>query len=51
MAAYEGRLIRCMSCGAIMDRDVVAVLNLQMWGAGAYYESVLDKFVEEMIYS
>ena len=34
MAAYRGRLIRCLKCGTILDRDVVAVLNLQMRGAG-----------------
>ena len=34
MAAYRGKLLRCMKCGIILDRDVVAVLNLQMRGAG-----------------
>ncbi|MBS7612153.1 transposase [Candidatus Bathyarchaeota archaeon] len=34
MASHEGRLIKCESCGSILDRDVAAVLNLQMWGAG-----------------
>ena len=34
LVAYEGRLMKCEKCSLIMDRDVVAVLNLQMWGAG-----------------
>jgi len=34
MAAYEGRSMRCERCGLILDRDVVAVLNLRMWGSG-----------------
>ncbi len=34
MAAYEGRLMRCKKCCLILDRDVVAVLNLRMWGSG-----------------
>jgi len=34
MVAYEGRLMKCKKCGLVMDRDVVAVLNLQMWGSG-----------------
>ncbi len=38
LVAYEGRLMKC-SCGLIVDRDVVAVLNLQMWGAGFTPES------------
>lgn len=44
MAAYGGRSVRCEKCGLIMDRDVVAVLNLQMRGAGfpqrALYEVI-----------
>jgi len=30
-ASYEGRLTKC---NLILDRDIVAVLNLQMWGHG-----------------
>lgn len=35
MASYPGRLLKCRTCNVIMDRDVVATLNLQMWGAGS----------------
>jgi len=31
LSAYEGRLMKC-KCGFIQDRDVVACLNLRMWG-------------------
>jgi len=34
LVASEGRLMRCEKCNIIIDRDVVAVLNLQMRGAG-----------------
>jgi len=34
MASYGGRLMKCRKCSITMDRDVVAVLNLQMRGAG-----------------
>ncbi len=34
MVAYEGRSMMCEKCNIVMDRDVVAVLNLQMWGSG-----------------
>ncbi|MBS7659870.1 MAG: zinc ribbon domain-containing protein [Candidatus Bathyarchaeia archaeon] len=34
MASYGGRIMRCEKCGLAMDRDVVAVLNLLMRGAG-----------------
>ncbi|MCS7373391.1 MAG: transposase [archaeon GB-1867-097] len=34
MVAYRGRLMKCKKCEFIMDRDIVAVLNLQMWGSG-----------------
>ncbi|MEM2374645.1 MAG: hypothetical protein QXI11_09460 [Thermoproteota archaeon] len=34
MASYLGRLMKCKECGLIMDRDVVAVLSLQMRGEG-----------------
>ena len=39
MATYEGRLMKCKKCGFVQDRDVVAVLNLQMWGLRGYPES------------
>jgi transposase len=32
--AYGGRLMKCEKCSLTMDRDVVAVLNIQMRGAG-----------------
>lgn len=34
LVAYGGRLMKCEKCSLIMDRDIVAVLNLQMRGAG-----------------
>ncbi|WP_457550458.1 RNA-guided endonuclease InsQ/TnpB family protein [Archaeoglobus sp.] len=34
LVAYRDRLMKCNNCGLIADRDVVAVLNLQMWGSG-----------------
>jgi len=34
LVAYRGRLMKCKKCEFTMDRDVVAVLNLQMWGSG-----------------
>ncbi|MBS7618815.1 transposase, partial [Candidatus Bathyarchaeota archaeon] len=34
MASYEDRSMKCKSCGLMMNRDIVAVLNLQMWGSG-----------------
>jgi len=34
LIAYRGRLMKCKKCEFTMDRDVVAVLNLQMWGSG-----------------
>jgi transposase len=35
MVAYEGRLMRCGRCDMVMDRDVVAVLNLRMREKGS----------------
>jgi len=32
MASYEGRLMKCTKCNLILDRDIVAVSNLQMRG-------------------
>jgi len=34
LVAYRGGLVKCKKCGLLLDRDVVAVLNLQMWGSG-----------------
>ena len=34
LSAYRDRLMKCNNCGLIADRDVIAVLNLQMWGSG-----------------
>jgi len=34
IASYGGRLTECGKCNLVMDRDVVAALNLQMRGAG-----------------
>lgn len=45
MATYEGRLMRCSDCGLILDRDIVAVLNLQMWGIG-FPPKALDELIE-----
>ena len=33
LSAYRDRLLKC-KCGLIADRDIVAVLNLRMWGSG-----------------
>ncbi|MEM0219783.1 MAG: transposase, partial [Thermoproteota archaeon] len=45
MASYEGRLMKCEKCGLAMDRDVVAVLNLQMRGEG-FPQRALDEIIE-----
>ena len=34
LAAYRDRFMKCENCGIIADRDVVAVINLRMWGLG-----------------
>ncbi|MEM2374562.1 MAG: transposase [Thermoproteota archaeon] len=34
MAPYGGRTMKCERCDLVMDRDVIAVLNLQMRGEG-----------------
>jgi len=41
VVAYGGRLMKC-KCGLILDRDVIAVLNLQMWGAGVPPKALLE---------
>jgi putative transposase len=45
MVAYEGRLMKCEKCSLIMDRDIVAVLNLQMRGAG-FPQRALNELIE-----
>ena len=45
MVAYGGRLMKCEKCNLIMDRDIVAVLNLQMRGAG-FPQRALDELIE-----
>ncbi|MEM3790416.1 MAG: transposase [Thermoproteota archaeon] len=45
MASYLGRLMKCEKCGLAMDRDVVAVLNLQMRGEG-FPQRALDEIIE-----
>ncbi|MEM1658493.1 MAG: transposase [Candidatus Jordarchaeales archaeon] len=45
MASYGGRIMRCEKCGLTMDRDVVAVLNLQMRGAG-FPQRALNELIE-----
>ncbi|MCD6381026.1 MAG: transposase [Candidatus Odinarchaeota archaeon] len=42
MATYEGRLMKCEKCGFNADRDVIAVLNLQMWGSGVTPKAPLE---------
>ena len=42
MATYEGRLMKCKKCGFIADRDIIAVLNLQMWGSGVTPKALLE---------
>jgi len=34
LSAYEGRSMKCENCGIIADRDIIACLNLRMWGFG-----------------
>ncbi|MEM3833184.1 MAG: transposase [Thermoprotei archaeon] len=45
MASYLGRIMRCEKCGLTMDRDVVAVLNLQMRGEG-FSPRALNEIIE-----
>jgi len=46
MASYEGRLMKCMKCNLILDRDIVAVLNLQMWGHG-FAPKAFDELIKK----
>ena len=41
LSAYRGRLMKCEKCGFIKDRDIIAVLNLQMWGSGVTPKALL----------
>ncbi len=43
MTTYEGRLMKCKKCGFIADRDVAAVLNLQMWGSGVTPKALIAR--------
>ena len=45
MASYEGRLMKCKKCNFISDRNIVAVLNLQMWGQG-FAPKALDELIK-----
>ena len=45
LVAYGGRLMRCKKCNLLMDRDAVAVLNLQMRGAG-FPQRALNEIIE-----
>ncbi|MEM0220127.1 MAG: zinc ribbon domain-containing protein [Thermoproteota archaeon] len=45
MASYEGRMMKCEKCGLAMDRDVVAVLNLQIRGEG-FPQRALNEIIE-----
>ena len=48
MSAYEGRLMKCKKCNLVLDRDVVAVLNLQMWGLGVAPKALLEALASMM---
>ena len=48
MVAYEGRSMKCKKCGFTADRDVVAVLNLQMWGLGVAPKAPLEALASMM---
>jgi len=43
LATYEGRLMKCKKCGLILDRDVIAALNLQMWGSGVTPKALIAR--------
>ncbi|MEM0161933.1 MAG: zinc ribbon domain-containing protein [Thermoproteota archaeon] len=45
MASYLGRIMKCEECNIILDRDIVAVLNLQMRGEG-FPQRALDEIIE-----
>jgi len=48
MSAYGGRLMKCKKCNLVLDRDVVAVLNLQMWGLGVAPKALLEALASMM---
>ncbi|MCD6514538.1 MAG: transposase [Candidatus Odinarchaeota archaeon] len=48
MAAYEDRLMMCKKCHLILDRDVAAILNLQMQGSGVVPKALLGAPVSMM---
>ena len=45
LVAYGSRLMTCGKCNLIMDRDIIAVLNLQMRGAG-FPQRALNELIE-----
>ncbi|MEM3832438.1 MAG: transposase [Thermoprotei archaeon] len=45
MASYLGRIMKCEECGLTMDRDIIAVLNLQMRGIG-FSPRALNELIE-----
>ncbi|MEM3832458.1 MAG: transposase [Thermoprotei archaeon] len=45
MASYLGRMMKCEECGLTMDRDIIAVLNLQMRGIG-FTPRALNELIE-----
>jgi len=47
LVAYRGRLMKCEKCSLTMDRDIVAVLNLQMRGAGLPQRALHDSIERE----
>lgn len=49
MSAYGGMLMKCKKCSLIIDRDVVAVLNLQMWGLGGVAPKALLEALASMM--
>ncbi|MEM3832449.1 MAG: transposase [Thermoprotei archaeon] len=45
MASCLGRIMKCEECGLTMDRDIIAVLNLQMRGIG-FTQRALNELIE-----
>ena len=41
--------MKCKKCSLIIDRDVVAVLNLQMWGLGGVAPKALLEALASMM--
>ena len=48
MPAYRGRLMKYKKCNLVLDKDVVAVLNLQMWGLGVAPKALLEALASMM---